>query len=242
MLDRILFDLLLECWCSALLPPCPDPVPSDCVPLAVVTIQRGRDCRVVEICNWEARKFAVTLPSIFYWLPRTLFAQIRAAVQRLCCQPNRKIDALAASGSVVNTLRMKSAVSATAGRPVVAQPAAAGPAVSTAGASAAAGSMASGGPSGGGPSEEPFDFDAMLDRLLAGDEELYRQVLDNAEVGPLAALSQVANAPDGLRGMLAPIVAMVNGAGVAAPHARKRRRVPPTSPSCAGRSPISPAG
>ena len=49
-----------KCFCAALLPPCPEPSQTDCVPLATITVARGH-CRVLRICNIAARKFLVTL-------------------------------------------------------------------------------------------------------------------------------------------------------------------------------------
>ena len=84
----ILWEFFKYCFCSALLPPCPEPVTDDCVPLATVTV-RGRDCRIVQVCNWGPRKFAITLPNLGYWLSiLTPFAQfIREAIERICCRP-----------------------------------------------------------------------------------------------------------------------------------------------------------
>ncbi len=231
VLDRMLFDLMLECLCSALLPPCPDAVAADCVPLAVVTIQRGHDCRVVEICNWEERKFAVTFPTLFYWLPKTLFAQVRAAIQRLCCRPERQLDALATTGVMINTLRMKSNFApgamaqprAMMAAAAVTQPAFAAAPAGVAGAAGIGVAAPAAGTTGAaaGAAEETFDFNAMLDRLLEGDETLFRQVLEKSEVGPLAAMAQLGNAPDALRGALAPAMALVTGSS----DARKAEEV-----------------
>jgi hypothetical protein len=86
-LVRIAAEFLKACLCSTLLPPCPDPPCDNCVPLATVTV-RGRDCRILDVCNWGPRKFAVTLPSFGYWLSILPYGRIlRDFVERICCQP-----------------------------------------------------------------------------------------------------------------------------------------------------------
>lgn len=82
-LNDVWLELFRECFCSALLPPCPDHG-SDCVPLAVVTID-VETCRVIEICNWKAREFALTLPSLAYWTSFIQWGAIRDGIARLCC-------------------------------------------------------------------------------------------------------------------------------------------------------------
>ncbi len=82
---QIVIDLFRECICSALLPPCGVSCADDCVPLAVVTV-RSSDLKVLDICNWSARKFVITMPTLSYWfgwLP--IFGVIRASLERLCC-------------------------------------------------------------------------------------------------------------------------------------------------------------
>ena len=84
-ITQLLLILLQDCACSALLPPCPDPVGSDCVPLAVVTVRKS-DCSVLSICNWEERKFAVTLPNLYYWFSWLPWNKLREFAQNLCCK------------------------------------------------------------------------------------------------------------------------------------------------------------
>jgi hypothetical protein len=84
LLDQGVFDLIAECFCSALLPACPEPAPDNCVPLAVLTV-RTRDCHVVEICNWEARKLLITWRTIGYWLSWLPWDRLRANIAKLCC-------------------------------------------------------------------------------------------------------------------------------------------------------------
>jgi hypothetical protein len=83
---------LLDCFCSILLPPCPCPVEDSSVPLATITIsKKGGVCRVISICNFDARKFLTTFPNLAYWLSELPFAQnLRSAISRICCTPLRR--------------------------------------------------------------------------------------------------------------------------------------------------------
>lgn len=82
---RIAAELLLHCLCSALLPTCPGKETSNCVPLATVTVRR-RDCAVLKICNWEARRFLITMPALGHWFGSVnLFDNLRKLLERVCC-------------------------------------------------------------------------------------------------------------------------------------------------------------
>ena len=86
-LAAIVRQLLIDCFCSALLPPCPGPVEDPCVPLATITVRRT-PCKVVRICNLENRKFLTTLPNLQYWLSWVPYVrQLREALNRVCCRP-----------------------------------------------------------------------------------------------------------------------------------------------------------
>ena len=86
---QIAIELFKSCVCSALLPPCPVDAPDDCVPLATLSV-RTADLRVINICNWSSREFAVTLPTLGYWLGwLPIFDTLRQAITRLCCGPTR---------------------------------------------------------------------------------------------------------------------------------------------------------
>jgi hypothetical protein len=79
----------LTCLCSALHPPCPDEVHDNCVPLAVLTVDREREaCRVRSICTWTTlRRPVVTFPNLGYWLSPLPFGRwFRAILQSLCCE------------------------------------------------------------------------------------------------------------------------------------------------------------
>lgn len=83
-----------KCLCAALLPPCPPPEMNDCVPIATLTMGRGK-CRVKHICNISHRRFLVTWPSVQYWLSwLPLFSTwipqgdtLRKLIEGFCCTP-----------------------------------------------------------------------------------------------------------------------------------------------------------
>lgn len=84
---RIAAEFIRYCICSALLPPCPPPADSACVPLATVTIRRS-DCQIQKVCNWGPRRFVTTFPYIGYLLSVTgLMEKLRAAIETVCCAP-----------------------------------------------------------------------------------------------------------------------------------------------------------
>jgi hypothetical protein len=86
---QIAIELFKSCVCSAMLPPCSVGSPDDCVPLATLTI-RASDQKVVYICNWSARKFAVTMPMLGYWLDWIpVFDNLRKSIVKLCCTRTR---------------------------------------------------------------------------------------------------------------------------------------------------------
>jgi hypothetical protein len=82
----IWFDALLQCLCSALLPPCPQPTQDERVPLAVLHVDAA-SCKVLRVCNWSVhRKLAVTMPALQYWLDLLPFSNgLREMLQALCC-------------------------------------------------------------------------------------------------------------------------------------------------------------
>jgi hypothetical protein len=85
----IAIDLFRSCVCSALLPPCSVGSPDDCIPIATLTV-RTADLRVLSICNWSSRRFAVNFPMLGYWLGwLPIFDTLRETVARLCCAPSR---------------------------------------------------------------------------------------------------------------------------------------------------------
>ena len=77
----------VHCFCSTLLPPCPEPVACNCVPLATVKVHRS-DCRILEVCNWGPRRLVLTFPHLQYWLsPWASQETLSAAIAKLCCAP-----------------------------------------------------------------------------------------------------------------------------------------------------------
>ncbi|MDB5812210.1 MAG: hypothetical protein JWN94_4332 [Betaproteobacteria bacterium] len=106
---EIVKSILQKCLCAALLPPCPLPADADCVPIATVTVSRGK-CRVKKICDIANRKFLLTFPILEYWLSwLPIFnsganaggaggvvvgggkkPSLRDLVEALCCKPLRQ--------------------------------------------------------------------------------------------------------------------------------------------------------
>lgn len=92
-LDMTWLDIVSECLCSALLPSCPRPPATNCVPLAVVAL-KNNDCRVVEICNWSERKILITWPTILYWTSWLPWERLRQWIVAMCCGTERDAGAL----------------------------------------------------------------------------------------------------------------------------------------------------
>jgi hypothetical protein len=85
-LAALVVEIFLACFCSALLPPCPEPNQDPRVPLATIRVRR-RDCTILSICNWTPlRRFVVTFPNLGYWLGILPFHQaLRDLLHALCC-------------------------------------------------------------------------------------------------------------------------------------------------------------
>lgn len=80
-------ELIRECVCEKLLPPCPAPVDCNCVPLAKLSVRRV-DCKVLSVCNWGPRQHVLTFPDLIYWLGMTGIPQlISQGIEKLCCGP-----------------------------------------------------------------------------------------------------------------------------------------------------------
>jgi len=92
VLDLTWLDIVSECLCSALLPACPRPPKTTCVPLAVITIGNG-DCRVAEICNWSERKLLISWPTITYWFSWLPWHLVWKWISGICCGPERSAEA-----------------------------------------------------------------------------------------------------------------------------------------------------
>lgn len=92
---------LMECICSVLLPPNPEPVDGLCVPLARITVgARPADddgqgvrggcvedaCCVERVCNWTAeRRIVLSSAALSYWLS-PLRPVVRGAMEVACCE------------------------------------------------------------------------------------------------------------------------------------------------------------
>jgi len=122
---QIAVELFRSCVCSALLPACPADSPDACVPLATLTV-RAADLRVLRICNWDARKFVITMPTLGYWLGwLPIFDTIRETVVKLCCAKardpqftvGRNLGVTAVAGNIrqVEEARMAEAAAPAAG-------------------------------------------------------------------------------------------------------------------------------
>jgi hypothetical protein len=82
----ILFEMMLECLCSAMLPSCPE-AEDPRIPIAVVKVRRG-NCEIISVCNWTPlRRQLVTWPAMNYWLgwlPQ--ITVIREYIHLMCCE------------------------------------------------------------------------------------------------------------------------------------------------------------
>jgi hypothetical protein len=87
---EFIIEAIRQCLCSALMPPCPEPVAENCVPLARVTINCKDGCRVVRVCNWEDRRIVATVPAIEYWLEGFVKPNLVQFLIALCCDPIRE--------------------------------------------------------------------------------------------------------------------------------------------------------
>jgi hypothetical protein len=92
------------CLCNALLPPCPDAPADNCVPLALVKIQRN-GCHVLSVCDFSARRLALTVPALSYWLSWLPIGDTLQTILSAMCCVSLKISRTqrpAAVGTVVN--------------------------------------------------------------------------------------------------------------------------------------------
>ena len=143
-LDRTWLEIVSQCLCSALLPSCPAPPATNCVPLAVVTLANN-DCRVVEVCNWSQRKLLITWPTIWYWLSWLPWECLREWISGMCCGTERDPQTLqmlmVIMGVVFNRIRgcgTPAAMPAMMAAAPAVQPAGAAPAAPPVGAAAPA--------------------------------------------------------------------------------------------------------
>ncbi len=86
-LQGLMSAYVVYCFCSALLPPCPDPVDDPRVPLATITVRKD-NCQILKVCDWDRRKVAITLPNLEYWLSILPYErQLLNCLSQFCCNP-----------------------------------------------------------------------------------------------------------------------------------------------------------
>jgi hypothetical protein len=76
----LLFQILMDCVCNALLVRCPECNEREGVVLACVTVQGGK---IEKICN-IVRKQLIAGPSLQYWM-QPLFSSIETLLDFMCC-------------------------------------------------------------------------------------------------------------------------------------------------------------
>lgn len=86
LLVAVYIDALLNCFCSALLPPVQAPHSDLRVPIATLRVA-GDSCRILSICNWtHHRKLVMSFPTLNYWLGVLPFGtMLRCLLERICC-------------------------------------------------------------------------------------------------------------------------------------------------------------
>jgi hypothetical protein len=89
--DPLFRSALQECICLALLPPCPEPVEDNCVPLGTVTVNCKSGCHIVRVCNWEHRRIVPTVSGLEYWFePFLRSSGLTEALTRFCCTTDER--------------------------------------------------------------------------------------------------------------------------------------------------------
>lgn len=80
---RLVIKHLVDCFCLAIMPPCPADPGDDRLILACVMV---RDGRIVDICNWEGRRQLVTWPVVRHWLSALPIEAVAwRLLERFCC-------------------------------------------------------------------------------------------------------------------------------------------------------------
>jgi hypothetical protein len=166
-LDMTWLEIVSECLCSALLPACPAPSNTNCVPLAVVTLQHD-ECRVLEICNWSERKLLITWPTVTYWLSWLPWERLRGWISELCCGGDRDKETLRMLTLLWGVVFSRAKYQATV--PTMANMMASVAAGGAAGAAAAAG--VAGAPVPSDPIAAAMGADNLLTHMLGGFEHL----------------------------------------------------------------------
>jgi Domain of unknown function DUF11 len=84
-LTKILEQLLRDCVCRALLPPCPSDVFDPRVILACVTVRRdATGCSITHICHQRGRRFVLTAPNMLYWV--SIGGLVKQVLENVCCK------------------------------------------------------------------------------------------------------------------------------------------------------------
>lgn len=78
---------LLDCFCRAWIPPCPEVACDGRVPLATLTVSSGK-CKIIRICNLTLdRRFVRTPQNVAYWLsPFQIVTRVRMLLEWICCE------------------------------------------------------------------------------------------------------------------------------------------------------------
>lgn len=96
----VIVEYLRYCLCTIFLPPCPEPVTNNCVPIATIRIRRT-DCKILSVCNVTNRRFAVSIPSLAYWLSWVPLDQyLRPLLAKICCGSLLDLDLEFKAGEV----------------------------------------------------------------------------------------------------------------------------------------------
>jgi hypothetical protein len=100
--NPLLNEAAQECICSALLPPCPEPIEDNCIPLATVTVNCQSGCRIVRVCNWENRQIVPTVPGLAFWFGGFLGdAGVSKFLSNICCEPVERLDNAFSEGALI---------------------------------------------------------------------------------------------------------------------------------------------
>ena len=78
----ILRQLIIDCFCNALLPPCGADPCDDRLILACVVV---RDGKIIRICNFTCRSYAGSFPLWQYWLSVLPVGTLGDTLRRICC-------------------------------------------------------------------------------------------------------------------------------------------------------------
>jgi hypothetical protein len=169
-LDDLWLQIVSECVCSALLPACPSPATTNCVPLAVVTIDPDDDCRIVDICNWSQRRILITWPTVTYWLSWLPWGRLLGWVQKLCCGTEGGRDAYLMLALMFNAIFSQGATRTKAAAFVAGAPAPEEAAMHEAG-----GPSAAAGAADKDPMDAAFEADDLLGHMLDEVDRISRE-------------------------------------------------------------------